>query len=400
MLPNARKFTAILKEIVRKEPLVYMRLLSLHSTMSQIQVLDRGRRTYSPGNGSIYPLLHFLCLLRDNQATNSVDKVYALLGLPTTKTTSTTASSRNESLGYDPQLLIIDYKAPVHEVYKSLAQSVILATRKVDIIRACQDGGMNDLPTWVPDWSKAWTILATSFLQHQINLSQPEARYYWNEGGTGTDFTASKTTDAITSFSSDLKLLRVKGLVVDTIDQLFGRFNSNPKTANTYGNNVLAWRKRGVWGVYGNEEKAKEAHWESLVALSNLKVKGRGTELSNAIRGGVAKREPTLEAWEVEYEDMVVNSGFNKEFVIMCNVTMNGRQTMVGEKGYFVTGPGKAEVGDLVVVLLGCDVPVLLRRVGDEVRFAGECYCHGVMKGEMMEALDAGIADLVEFELC
>jgi len=53
----------------------------------------------------------------------------------------------------------------------------------------------------------------------------------------------------------------------------------------------------------------------------------------------------------------------------------------------------------LVVVLLGCDVPVLLRKDGDEVRLVGECYCHGVMKGEMMEALDAGTTDLVEFAL-
>ncbi|KAF4636045.1 hypothetical protein G7Y89_g2043 [Cudoniella acicularis] len=68
-------------------------------------------------------------------------------------------------------------------------------------------------------------------------------------------------------------------------------------------------------------------------------------------------------------------------------------------KGFLVAGPEKAEVGDLVVVLLGCDVPVLLRKDGDQATFVGECYCYGVMKGEMMEALDAGTADLVEFSL-
>ena len=64
-----------------------------------------------------------------------------------------------------------------------------------------------------------------------------------------------------------------------------------------------------------------------------------------------------------------------------------------------VAGPDAALVGDMVVVLLGCDIPVLLRKDGDEVRLVGECYCHRIMKGEMMEALDAGTVDLVEFAL-
>jgi hypothetical protein len=148
------------------------------------------------------------------------------------------------------------------------------------------------------------------------------------------------------------------------IEECLGRFNTNPKMAETYGKNVLRWRKREVPGIYGSIEAAKEAHWQSLTALSNLMLKGRGTVLLLVPQGSVVRRERTLKAWEVEYEDIAVNSGFNTEFVVMCLRTMLGRQTMIGRKGFAAAGPEAALVGDLVFVLLGCDVPVLLRKCG------------------------------------
>lgn len=71
------------------------------------------------------------------------------------------------------------------------------------------------------------------------------------------------------------------------------------------------------------------------------------------------------------------------------------------KKSYVIAGPKRALYDDFVCVLLGCDVPVILRchRGGKHFEFIGECYSHGVMKGEMMEAVDAGTAEMVEFEL-
>jgi hypothetical protein len=183
------------------------------------------------------------------------------------------------------------------------------------------------------------------------------------------------------------------------IEECLGRFNTNPKMAETYGKNVVRWRKREVPGIYGSTEAAKEAHWQSLAALTNLMLKGTGTALLLVPQGSVVRRERTLKAWEVEYEDIAVNSNFNTEFVVMCLRTMLGRQTMIRRKGFAAAGPEAALVGDLIVVLLGCDVPVLLRKDGHEARLVREYYCHGVMKGGMTKALDAGNADLVEFAL-
>lgn len=348
-------------------------------------------------------MLSWLCLFRDNYATDQKDKVYALLGLagstsiPTTTLTSPAQS--HKSTGYNPELLVINYShaVPVQDVYKSVVKAVVMATGKIDIIRACQKGGMKGLPSWVPDWSQGWKGAGmTGFFQREIMCASPETREYWSEG-LGDEFTASKGRDAEVVFDDDGKRMGVKGVLVDTIGEILGTIGMIKRRTDEYGRNARQWRERGAWGVYGSLEGARNAHWESLTALSNLKIKGIGSAMLP--NGGVVKRGATFKEWEGEYEDFVVNGGFNQEFVAMCAVTMIGRQTMVGKKGYMVAGPEGALEGDMVVVLLGCGFPVLLRREGDETRLVGECYCHGVMKGEMVAALEEGTADQVTFEL-
>jgi hypothetical protein len=52
--------------------------------------------------------------------------------------------------------------------------------------------------------------------------------------------------------------------------------------------------------------------------------------------------------------------------------------------GYMGLGPKMAQVGDLVYVLLGGELPYVLRRQEDTdtFQFIGECYVHGLMNGE------------------
>jgi hypothetical protein len=55
-------------------------------------------------------------------------------------------------MGHNPEPLIMFYSlvVPVQEIYKSLVKAAAMAMAKIDIIRACQKGGMKGSPPWVP----------------------------------------------------------------------------------------------------------------------------------------------------------------------------------------------------------------------------------------------------------
>ena len=50
----------------------------------------------------------------------------------------------------------------------------------------------------------------------------------------------------------------------------------------------------------------------------------------------------------------------------------------------FGLAPEKAKVDDIICIILGCSVPVVLRKLenSEEYQFIGECYVHGMMDGE------------------
>ena len=65
-----------------------------------------------------------------------------------------------------------------------------------------------------------------------------------------------------------------------------------------------------------------------------------------------------------------------RELVRTLKDGMLERRFSVLEEGRFVAAPEGAEVGDAVFVLIGCSVPVCLRRdtTPEKWRLVGECY--------------------------
>jgi hypothetical protein len=68
----------------------------------------------------------------------------------------------------------------------------------------------------------------------------------------------------------------------------------------------------------------------------------------------------------------------------------HSRSFFVSSKGYMGLGPLDAKVGDEICVLLGCNQPLVIRRVGDHHLVVGQCYVYGMMFGEMMDEMEAG----------
>jgi len=64
---------------------------------------------------------------------------------------------------------------------------------------------------------------------------------------------------------------------------------------------------------------------------------------------------------------------------------MRDKRPYMSKKGYVGMGPVTAGPGDIIVVLIGAEVPFILRpRENDQFFLLGESYCDGVMDGEMV----------------
>lgn len=87
---------------------------------------------------------------------------------------------------------------------------------------------------------------------------------------------------------------------------------------------------------------------------------------------------------------------------------------MVTKRGYMGLCLSSSRRGDSIVVLYGGSVPYILRRCGHaseqeddtfkvpssiQFEFIGECYVHGMMRGEAIDLAEAGVFEEKAFEL-
>lgn len=73
---------------------------------------------------------------------------------------------------------------------------------------------------------------------------------------------------------------------------------------------------------------------------------------------------------------------------------------MVTNEGIVGMAPCRAREGDIVAVLFGCNIPLVLRGIGQDCwQVIGEAYAHGFMNGEVAGSIERGTKDIHRFRL-
>lgn len=75
---------------------------------------------------------------------------------------------------------------------------------------------------------------------------------------------------------------------------------------------------------------------------------------------------------------------------IHAHVLSAQRRLFVTKDGYMGTAPMGAQKGDRICVLLGCNVPLIIRPEGDHFLIIGDTYIYGMMNGEVMQDVRNG----------
>ncbi|PMD34620.1 hypothetical protein L207DRAFT_533934 [Hyaloscypha variabilis F] len=320
-------------------------------------------------------ILYWLSALRGKSATDPSDKIYATLGLAQGN------DQKTHSPLYDPGYLIVDYNAPVQDVYSSLVKSVVISTKKLNILLACNERSHHVTRSWVPDWSISDVCEHSGFMGFFYG-SIPSIRNALNSSGP---------EDARVAFADDLSTMTVRGLrwgkVSDTIDIphltldhfLIPRTWLDQRSSPSQRDFV-----QSLWRTCLIHMEPWESDFLSRYDMLGLYFSQIIEPSTNALRDGGSASY--LDLFTPQFKNTMASR--NREVLFTTDNGFLGKDFSQ-----------QVKIGDDICVLLGCPVPVALRRVGSHYQFIRSVYVDGIMYGEALEALNRGEVELEDFEL-
>ena len=313
---------------------------------------------------------------RSRKCRNPRDKVYALLGI-----------CNDVRMGD----ITIDYSFSVANVYCEAATFIFRKERSLKLLSACQSYGSSvELPSWVPDWTIDARFRPTGAM---IN---------WESRGGGEDvrrtFNAAGSRSARVNISDDMRVMTAQGLVCATISFLGTEIGNDAEFDNTPESHERIFPLFHTWWSLAKEcttevttqgERRIDAFWRTIITDMGSSRRKATPELEgNQFRYWMGKTNYSA----FEPEDLVVPAGAHQwmEFATSFQGGTNNRRFFITREGHMGLGPRNIEPGDVVCILLGAQVPFVLRAVNDHYVLLGECYCHGIMDGEAVRQADGG----------
>lgn len=332
-------------------------------------------------------------------ATDPRDRVYAHLPLQLGWTKfmfdrdSVQKQSNKSGLSYDACLedlaqniartsfslskLIVDYSRSVEDVYSSLVRYIEFATGSLNILSLCHKRGAYIKRTWTLDLT-AIPYEDDGYRQEGGLLTRSilEARY--QRPAAHKSFSASNGAVADAHFSLDLSVLSVRGFrtgtIVSSLDSDFWPILRLTKLLwSQIVVSMMTWMR-----AYETHELRQKALWNTMLGAKSYEDE---PELFRKWCSWLDSDAEILEMWD--------------EIVLY----QPDRRIFTASNGKIGKGWNTIKRGDLICVILGCDVPLVLRPVGDQYELIGDCYMDGIMEGQAMKDVEEGRIEWETFDL-
>ncbi len=364
--------------------------------------------TYKRKGTSSLGLLDVLPALRSRFCSDARDKVYAALGV-----------------AEDGNIISPDYDQSLSQTYVDACRKVISKYQNLNILGYCElPSSQPSLPSWCPDWN--WPIPTPYFHQplfkRSLGVVASISDHVYN---------ACNNFPLAVDFEEDSKTLRVQGILVGFVDFKPELIKGGSILQKDVG--MLEWEKV-LEGVPFPTNKVTECGWlydwfiwlgerkttctnppNTTSSLSTMMPRGKSWSFSpeaNVEQFNQILYTPTLrrsaETFRSAYLrtlradiclDMGVRyrgrfRGVKNRYVATTEadgwryavgLTLSGRSFIAGEEGFMGVGPLGAEIGDSIYIIMGSEVPFILRvRDNGTFTLVGECYIHGIMDGEIL----------------
>ncbi len=322
------------------------------------------------------PLLDLLCSHMIKGSTDPRDKVYGLVGI----------SADWSSFGK------INYERSTRATFLHTSQYIISRTQKLNVICLKQnDDNPHNLPSWTADWERRNVF--PKFGVKPLYIREPS-------------FTASQSVKASFSFTGDGEVLRARGFVVDTIITVAQSFQDiGPGTAVVRSIRACHGLRafHNWWSVF-TDKIGKENYEVFQRTFCGGAWAPPDTEFEQDLSlrlafffGMIERLLPELQINSdllpllphLEIESRVLEAR-QYAMVFSASRRMHGKRLVVSSSKLAGLAPQAARPGDKIVLLLGCDFPVVMRDMGTYWTLIGEIYVDGIMYGEAMDGLVSG----------
>lgn len=328
-------------------------------------------------NRDIYSLWDLLLAAKADeiQSTDPRDTIYALLSL----------ARDSRTLGIN-----VDYELTAQMCFIVASKALLLQGHLRLLWLSSHFKIMEDLPSWVPDWSAKLELNSyiIAYCKREIRWDLPGSDDgHFSAGGSSPPDISFKTVDS-------RELLIIRGLFYDQISatsDILGNWkNYNPFEYLLLVNELIKNMASGcipplnlapeviVRTLLHDTEYIYDDH-NSFTPVENINVSWRlGPELLAEFTNYILKGNMNPDA----------NLGKLYSFLEIRMSALENRLIFITANGSLGIGAAQVKPGDRVTIFQGAETPFIIREdcVSCEVyNLMSEAYVHGIMYGELMQ---------------
>ncbi|KAI0541869.1 heterokaryon incompatibility protein-domain-containing protein [Xylaria digitata] len=312
-------------------------------------------------HNKLVSFLELLALSWKFKSSDRRDKVYSLLGVPTT----------NCDPGLGDVFVKSDYTKSEAEVYRQCALKIIRKTQSLRLLLYIQmtnpsnyeDQGWENLPSWVPRWHR--------YIHPMMAPSEQVSSF--NACAALPSSVPRIENDTLSA--QDRKFSRVRRVCNRAWDL---DSDDNPQSVIS-----LAW-KNYLASSQAYKKKDEKLNAWCLVLTAGKDWNGElvdNTQKHLADMGAYMHGDDTHSYRNLPKTPVGTAEG-GYRFDLAFRNACQGRKLLLTDDGYVGLGPGLTEEGDLVCLLSGLVMPIILRPTDKGYQVVGEAYVHGIMFGE------------------
>jgi hypothetical protein len=310
---------------------------------------------------------------RDRDATNFRDKVFSLRGIT------------NEKLA---EGITIDYDKSPERVYTDFAKNMLNVRPYLRILSSVslqyRTTSSLHLPLWVPDWSQ------------QIHLGCILNRYYRFD--PQKLFCAAGTTTPRVTISESSGTIGMEGLRFDSVSRIIPVMPLlKAKDENSISVTEISLREMAA-EITSLETYpfTGEPFWRAFFRTLTTDRTEFSPRIDEDYR---AKFLSSFSDWKLN-EGQKLPAEAWAEVSKTIGQIIEYKDMFLSTQGYLGLSKEGFQVGDVVCIFLGGEVPFLLRESmppnGGRFQFISECYVQGVMDGEALGNLEVAEGNHLE----